>query len=266
MAKNVVRWRASNRGVELLHAAKKAGAPRPVGANDPARRLRLDVLESLAPTMLHELSQPLAATSAYLDLCTAKVRERIDGLEDLLATIVQAKAQAARMAAIIRSMRNFALSGEVARQPEELRQIASDALAAVPGISEVDVQLRYHAASVYVIADRVQLGQVLINLFTNAVEAMADCPAKRLILETSASGDGTLIRIEDNGPGMSLEVASRLYEPFVTTKPDGTGLGLPICNTIIEAHDGRLWADQPEAGRGLTMNILIPARIVREKE
>lgn len=266
MASRPVQWRASSRGVQLPRAPKKGEAPVPVGANDPVRRLRLDVLESLAPTMLHELSQPLVATSAYLDVCMSKVRERIDGLEDVLATMVQAKAEAARMAGIVRTMRNFALSGEVAGQPEELRQIANEALAAVPGIREVDVQLRYHAAGVYVIADRLLLSQVLINLFTNAVEAMADCPIRRLSLETSASGDETLIRIEDSGPGMSPEVSSRLYEPFVTTKPGGTGLGLPICNSIIEAHGGRLWADQPEAGRGLTMNILMPARIMREKQ
>ena len=265
MTGSTTQWRAPNRGADLPQVAKKGEAPVRVGANDPARRLRLDVLDGLAPTMIHELSQPLAAASAYLDVCTVKVRERIEGLEDVLATILQAKAQAARMAEIIRSMRNFALSGEIAVQPEELRQIVNSALMAVPGIGEVDVQLSYHAAGVYVVADRIQLGQVLVNLFTNAVEAMADCPVKRLRLETSACGDETGIRIEDDGPGMSPEVFRRLYEPFVTTKPFGTGLGLPICNTIIEAHGGRLWPDQPEAGRGAALNILIPARVRCEK-
>jgi two-component system sensor kinase FixL len=247
--------------VTLAQFGKSAGVTRDV-ANDSRRQLRLGALEGQAPTLIHELAQPLSATSNYLESCAGKIRQRIEGLEDVLAEIEKAKAQAARATQIIRSMRNFALSGEVSAESEELRRMVDLALAEVPGMEEVDVSLSYHAAGVYVIVDRIQFGQVLTNLFTNAVDAMRDSPIKRLRIATSGvGGDCTRIRIEDSGPGLSPEVYARLYEPFVTTKPQGTGLGLPICDEIVRAHDGRLWAEKPEAGCGAAFNLLLPARM-----
>jgi two-component system sensor kinase FixL len=250
--------RGSERVVELVQLGRKA-------ANDPARRMRLEALEGLAPTLIHELSQPLAATANYLDVCVTQIRQKIAGLEDVLEGIERARAQAARAGEIIRSMRNFALRGEVAGKSEELRRIVNEALAAVPGIETVDVSLSYHAAGVYVIVDRVQFRQVLTNLATNAVEAMAGSRVRQLRIVTSETDAGcTRIRIEDSGPGLSWGVFTRLFEPFVTTKAQGTGLGLPICNAIVEAHRGRLWAATPEAGHGAVFNLLIPARIKAE--
>lgn len=237
----------------------KAGTP-PLAAND-ARQLRIGVLEGVAPTLIHELAQPLSAMTAYLDNCAFQVRGKIAGMEELLVDIERAKAQAERAAAILRNLREFALQGRVACRSESLRRIVDDALAAVPHIGEVEVQLGYHAAGVYVAGDRIQLVQLLANLFANAVQAMAECPVKRLRIVTAAAGDDTLIRIEDSGPGLSGAVYAHLFEPFVTTRPDGTGLGLPICATIVRAHRGRIWADPP-AGGGAAFNLSLPARVV----
>ena len=262
MACQISARRGSGRVAELVQLGRQAAnAP----ANDSARRMRFEALEGLAPTLIHELSQPLAATTAYLDASVAQIRQKIAGLEDVLEGIERAKAQALRAGDIIRSMRNFALRGEVAVQSEELRRIVNEALAAVPGIETVAVSLSYHAAGVYVIVDRIQLRQVLINLFTNAVEAMHDCPVRQLRIVTSETvGDCTRIHIEDSGPGLDWAVFTGLFEPFVTTKPNGTGLGLPICNAIVEAHGGRLWASTPEVGHGAVFNLLFPARIKAE--
>lgn len=246
--------------VEVQFGRRGVSRFRP-GATDPGRRMRLQALEGLAPTLVHELAQPLAATTNYLDAAIAQLRGKIGGHEDVIRTMEQAKAQARRAGEIIRSMRNFALNGEVNGHLEDLRGIVGEALALVPGIQGVDISFAYHASAVYAIIDRVQFRQVLTNLFTNAVEAMADSPAKQLrIVTREAAGDGTLIRIEDSGPGLNAEVFGRLYEPFVTTKSYGTGLGLPICNAIVEAHGGQLWASQPKAGHGAAFNIVLPAR------
>lgn len=255
MACQTLAGRNSERIVDLIQVRQPA-------ANDSARRMRLGALEGLAPTLIHELSQPLAATANYLDVCVSQIRRKIAGLEDVLEGIERAKAQTARAGEIIRSMRNFALRGEVASKSEELRRIVNEALAAVPGIETVDVSLSYHAAGVYAIVDRVQFRQVLTNLFTNSVEAMSGKPVRQLRIVTSETVSGcTRIRIEDSGPGLDWDVFTRLYEPFVTTKQHGTGLGLPICNAIIKAHGGRLWASTPKAGCGAVFNLLLSARI-----
>lgn len=231
-------------------------------ANDSARHARLSVLEGVAPTLLHQLAQPLAATTSYLDSCAFQVRAKIAGMEELLADIERAREQAQRAVGIIRNLRDFVLQGRMASRSEELRRIVDDALASVPEMREVDVQQRYHAAGVYVVGDRVQLVQLLANLFANAAQAMRDQKRRWVRISTADAGDDTRIRIEDGGPGLSEHVFSRLFEPFVTSKPDGSGMGLPICATIVEAHGGRLWADDPVPERGAVFNLLLPARAV----
>jgi two-component system sensor kinase FixL len=262
MAGQALARRSSGEVVEFARFGRNDANPlRPV-AHDAARRLRLEALEMLAPMLIHELAQPLAATNNYINACAMQVRRDAPGLEDVIAGLERAKAQVMRAGEIIRSMRDFALRGEVAGRPEGLRGIVNEALAAVPEMQTVDVSLCYHAARVDVIVDRVLFRQVLTNLFTNAVEAMRDCPDRRLRIVTSeVDRDCTQIRIEDSGPGLGWDVFGRLYEQFVTTKPTGTGLGLPICNAIVAAHGGRLWASQPEAGRGAVFNMLVPNRI-----
>jgi signal transduction histidine kinase len=230
-------------------------------ANDAGGRRRLDALEALAPTLIHELSQPLTAATNYLHGCTAHIRLRIEALGELLAMIEQATAETARAREIIRRIRNFAVSGQITSQPEELRRIVNNAMATVPGIAAVEVSRFYHGAGVYVIADRVQIEQVLSNLLANAVEAMEGGAVRHLEIATSATATETHIRIEDSGPGLSGEAFERLFEPFFTTKACGTGLGLSICQTIVEAHGGRLWADEPVADRGAVFTLALPSTV-----
>jgi C4-dicarboxylate-specific signal transduction histidine kinase len=222
---------------------------------------RLEVLNALAPTLIHELSQPLTAAANYLHACSAHIRERIEGLEEVLIMVARASGQNAKAAEIIQRMRDFAVNGQVASQPEELRRIVDSALAAVPSMPTVEVSRVYHAAGVYVIADRVQIEQVFSNLFANAVEAMQDSRIRRLKISTSSTERETHIRIEDSGPGLAPRALDRLFEPFFTTKDYGTGLGLPICRTIVDAHGGRLWAEQPAPGAGAIFNLTLPSRL-----
>jgi C4-dicarboxylate-specific signal transduction histidine kinase len=99
-----------------------------------------------------------------------------------------------------------------------------------------------------VLADKIQIQQVLLNLMRNAVEAVADRERKEVALFIEAHGDTVLISVADNGPGLADEVKDRLFQPFVSTKKTGMGIGLSICRTIITAHNGRLWAEPNPAG------------------
>jgi len=245
--------------------SKGSRAPRMV-ANDAARALRLGVIEGAAPAIIHQLAQPLAATTSYLDGCALQIRSKIAGMEELLEDIERAKAQTRRATEIIRNLREYVLQGRVAARSEALRGIVGEALAGVAGIDAVDVSLCYHDTGVYVVGDRVQLVQLFTNLFANAVQAMRDSPARQLRVVTAAAGDDNWVRIEDSGPGLGHEVHAQLWDPFFTTKDYGTGMGLPICATIVAAHGGRIWADQPVSGRGAAFNLLLPARAVRSAE
>jgi C4-dicarboxylate-specific signal transduction histidine kinase len=106
---------------------------------------------------------------------------------------------------------------------------------------------------------RVQLGQIVVNLIMNACEALVEQPGERRVtVATRTRGDRVELGVEDNGPGLSASVASRLFEPFVTTKPEGLGMGLAICRSIAESHGGRLSAETPLTG-GFRMVLSLPA-------
>ena len=113
--------------------------------------------------------------------------------------------------------------------------------------------------------DRVQLQQVVLNLILNAVQAMgavADRTREVLITTSQTEPNAVCLGVRDTGPGLSAETLPRLFEPFYTTKPDGMGMGLSICRSIIEAHGGRLWANRCEP-RGALFQFTIPAELSR---
>jgi signal transduction histidine kinase len=108
--------------------------------------------------------------------------------------------------------------------------------------------------------DRVQIQQVLLNLAGNAMDAMdATSGPRELMLRTQAEDGGRVrVIVEDRGPGIATAAAARIFEPFFTTKPQGMGMGLAICRSIIESHDGRIWAE-PVAPRGTAFHFTLPA-------
>jgi two-component system sensor kinase FixL len=157
-----------------------------------------------------------------------------------------------RAGQIVRRLRDFISRGESERRIESLRRLVTEASALAlvgAGGQELEVDVRLDPAADRVLVDRIQVQQVLLNLMRNAIEAMQDTPDPRLLI-TSQREAGGLIRIsvEDSGPGLAREVAERLFEPFLTTKVQGMGLGLSICSAIISAHGGRIWADRSKLG------------------
>jgi two-component system, LuxR family, sensor kinase FixL len=126
---------------------------------------------------------------------------------------------------------------------------------------EVQISLDPEAESVFV--DRIQIQQVLVNLIRNAIEAMLDSPVRTLTISTSAEEDMITVAIEDSGSGISDELAPQLFQPFVTSKEAGMGIGLSICRTIIEAHGGRIWFE-PAAEGGTIFQFTLPKAEVEE--
>ena len=112
------------------------------------------------------------------------------------------------------------------------------------------------------LGDRVQLQQVLLNLVINACDAMASLPGERKLTIMSRSLDEKEVEFSvwDNGPGLSADNVEQVFEPFVTTKADGMGLGLSVCKTIVKSHGGRIWA-QHNDGPGASFHVALPAQV-----
>lgn len=226
----------------------------------PDARVRLAAMATMASTLAHEVSQPLTAAANYSHASARLLRDRGDGFEDVLALINQASRETLRAGEIIRRMRSFIVSGKITGHRECLRAMVEKAsfMLACPDGRGVEVVLRIAAEASFVIAERVQIEQVLSNILNNACEALDGRSLRRVTISATRLGSEVIVRIEDSGPGLSDYAQAHLFEPLFTTKEAGMGLGMPICKTIVEAHGGRLWAES-QAGRGARFNLSLPA-------
>ncbi|MBI3198653.1 MAG: PAS domain S-box protein [Rhodospirillales bacterium] len=215
---------------------------------------RFMALGEMASTLAHEINQPLTAIANYLKGC-GRLLERMTGEQALVLRDAVGKAadQALRAGDIIRRLREFVARGESERRIESLPKLIEDASTlALIGAKEnaVTVSFRLDPAADLVLADRIQIQQVLVNLIRNAIEVMSEGGhSRQLELATLvAGGDLVEVSVSDTGVGIAPEIAAQLFQPFVTTKSKGMGLGLSICRTIIEAHGGKIWVDTRPGG------------------
>lgn len=224
---------------------------------------RLTAMGEMASTLAHELNQPLAAISNYLKgsqrILEGEATEQLPLLRDALG---KASDQAMRAGQIIRRLRDFVARGESERRVESITKLVEEASAlALVGVKDrgIRVQFKFDPHIDLVLADRVQIQQVLLNLIRNAMDAMEESRVRDLAVSVAPEGQGQVrVSVADTGPGIAPEVAEHLFQPFITTKAQGMGVGLSISRTIIEAHGGRIWAER-NANGGTTFHFTLAA-------
>jgi PAS domain S-box-containing protein len=245
-------------------SARKAAELEAARQRDEIAHLaRVAMLGELSGSLAHELNQPLAAI-----LSNAQAAQRflvrdppeLDKVQQILQDIVKSDKRAGQ---VITRLRSLFKKEEVRHAPVDVNDVVQEVLA----LMRSELLSRQVSASTeltnelpFVFGDRVQLQQVLLNLLVNACDAMAHAPPPRpLIVSTGrASGGNVVLSVADDGIGIAPEDLERIFEPFVSTKPLGMGLGLAVCRSIARAHGGRLWATNSPGG-GATLTLELPA-------
>jgi two-component system, sensor histidine kinase and response regulator len=212
---------------------------------------RVSEMGQMVSALAHEVNQPLTAINNYL-----RAGQRLTEAGQAAkarTTLEKAAEQTVRAIQIIQRLRDFVKKGETEKRAEDLPETIEEARSlALIGARrhDVEVELRLHPEASAALIDKIQIQQVLLNLVRNAIEAMAESPRRSVVIATAPASGGMIeVSVADTGPGLAAEVREKLFQPFVTTKGGGMGVGLSICRSIIEAHDGRLWAaDNPDGG------------------
>lgn len=212
---------------------------------------RLSAMGEMASALAHELNQPLSAIANYLNGAKRLMARGGETDPKAIEAVDKAVGQALRAGDIIRRLRDFLSRGEGERTVESLSKLVHEACGlALVGAKESGVEVRYdldpHLDRVLV--DRIQIQQVLVNLVRNALESMDGQERRQLRVSTVIDGDMAVVSVADSGLGLDPIIAERLFQPFVTSKPQGMGIGLSISRTIIEAHGGRIWTEANPGG------------------
>jgi PAS domain S-box-containing protein len=230
---------------------------------DLAYVTRLTMMGELAASLAHEINQPLAAIVTNGSAGLRWLNQDPADLGEVRAAFSRIVRDGARAGDVIRGLR--ALAKKIG--PELAKLDINDAIDEVLALTRSELQRHgvvLHtdllAGDRSAFADRVQLQQVLMNLILNGIEAMKAVAGRQRILTISseaAEPDGVLVAVADTGPGLDPDTADRIFEPFFTTKPQGLGMGLSICRSIVTAHGGRLWAS-PNAPYGTVFRFTVP--------
>jgi two-component system sensor kinase FixL len=213
---------------------------------------RLTALGEMASALAHELNQPLSAIANYLKGSRMLLDREPVPAERVGDAIDRAAAEALRAGQVIRKLRDFLSRGDSERRIESLPKLIEEASAlALVGAKEHGIRVRFdfEPGVDLVIADKVPIQQVVLNLIRNAIDSMEGSPRRDMHVSVAASGERHAeVAVADTGLGISPGILDQLFQPFVTSKPGGMGVGLSISRTIVESHGGRIWAESNEDG------------------
>lgn len=225
---------------------------------------QLTTLAEIAATLAHEINQPLMVIATYTDACQRLLdAPRIDRAE-IARALGKCHAQAVRAASIIERLREFIRQRQHRPAPCAAGAVVAEAIATLrPQLDAAGIAVDFAEAApeLELMADRILLTQVLVNLIRNAIDAMRDTPPeeRRIALAVAARDGEARFAVADRGPGLDAAARENIFAPFFTTKPGGLGLGLAICRSVAEAHGGRLWAEEAPA-RGAVFHLAIPLK------
>jgi two-component system sensor kinase FixL len=221
---------------------------------------RLTAMGEMASSLAHELNQPLSAITSYLRGAATLLRSEQPDKDRVIEALDRSSAQALRAGDIIKRLREFVAKGETQHTLESPAVLLEEAAAlALVGAREqgVRVSLRCDHDLPDVVVDKIQIQQVALNLIRNAVEAMETTGRRELTIGVRRQNGVASFSVMDSGTGIAPEIAEHLFRPFVTSKPNGLGVGLSICRTIIEAHGGRIIVRANDGG-GTVFEFTLP--------
>ncbi|MFC7537212.1 PAS domain S-box protein [Sphingomonas sp. GCM10030256] len=224
---------------------------------------RVAAMGTLATSLAHELNQPLTAIANYTSTAKHLLSEpRGENLDFVREALGECATQSLRAGQIVHRLRDFIGRGDGERRIEPLSRLVSEASAlALVGTAglDIDFDMSIPTDCEEVVVDRIQIQQVLLNLLRNATEAMRPCAVRRLAVSASRADHGLVeVLVADSGPGLALDVAERLFQPFVSTKVEGMGVGLSICRSIVAEHGGTIWT-KPSPFGGTAFHFTLPA-------
>lgn len=227
-----------------------------------AQLQRLHTVDEMASVLAHEVNQPLTAISAYSAAALQALRAGPGEAEQLSEPLEQISLQTHRAAEVIRHLRRFLRQGQTEKHPVDASTLVRGTLPLIEPAAKarrIRIRLKLGEGLSPVLVDRLQVEQVLLNLLHNGIEAMDNAGLTgELTVRTASEADGWIrITVEDEGPGLDKEQASQLFQPFMTSKSQGLGMGLTISRNIIEAHGGKLWAEA-RVGSGAVFHFTLP--------
>jgi C4-dicarboxylate-specific signal transduction histidine kinase len=222
---------------------------------------RVATLGELTASIAHEVNQPLAAIANNASACLNWLKG--NNMEEARTSVELIRADGHRAGEIINRIRAMAKKAPPQKDSLDINHTiveVTDLARSEALKNRISIQTQLASDLPVAFADRIQLQQVILNLIINAVEAMSEMsggPRQLLIRTDTDESRGIVVAVHDSGPGLKPEDLHRLFTPFYTTKPQGMGMGLAICRSIIEAHGGRLWATA-NLDRGATFQFTLP--------
>jgi PAS domain S-box-containing protein len=229
-----------------------------------ARVVRVSTLGELTASIAHEVNQPLSAIVTNANASRRILASPAPDIEDVQQALTEIAEAGTRAGEIISRIRALVKKGAPQKSPVDINLVIQEVLDIIPGVLEkqhVSLEMELRPALPSVLGDRVQLQQVVLNLIMNGIEAMSAVPdrPRTLVIRSDARESGLEVTVQDSGIGLDPRNIDHIFDTFFTTKPNGMGMGLSVCRSIIEAHRGRLWASRDPAAQGATFRFSLPA-------